>query len=262
MVHGQKEVDMKWNADLYDQKHAFVFQYGEDVLQLLDAKPGEYILDLGCGTGHLTQQIQSKGAKVRGTDLSPDMIAQAKALYPDIDFAVEDASDFFTEDDNKYDAVFSNAALHWVKFQNGMMRSVYNSLKHGGRFVAEMGGKGNVARLVEAIHLVLQNHGYQVQADNKVWFFPSTGEYAKMLEEHGFRVTYTAHYDRKTPLQDGDQGVAKWVTMFGAQFLEGIPDDEKQQILTEITQKLEPYYNENGQWYADYKRLRFVAVKE
>ncbi|WP_183563692.1 methyltransferase domain-containing protein [Mucilaginibacter sp. SP1R1] len=251
---------MKWNADLYDQKHAFVAQYGESVLELLDVKPGEYILDLGCGTGDLTQQIQNKGAKVKGTDLSPDMIAQAKEKYPEVDFAVENAADFFTDD--KYDAVFSNAALHWVHDQNGALRSVYNSLKHGGRFVAEMGGKDNMARLIEATRLVLQNHGYQQQADAKIWYFPSVAEYATKLEEHGFRVTFMAHFDRKTPLQDGDQGVAKWVTVFGAQYLEGIPDDEKQQILAEITQRLAPHYNEGGQWYADYKRLRFVAIKE
>jgi trans-aconitate methyltransferase len=251
---------MKWNADLYDQKHAFVFQYGEDVLALLDVKPGEHILDIGCGTGHLTKQIQDKGAIVKGTDYSPDMIAQAKNLFPDVDFAVENAADFYTE--QKYDAVFSNAALHWVLDANGAIKSIYDALKPGGRFVAEMGGKGNVAKLLEAIRLVLQNHDYHDQAETKVWFFPSTAEYARLLENHGFRVTFTAHYDRKTPLQDGDQGVAKWVTMFGAQFLEGIADDEKEQILAEITKKLEPYYNENGQWYADYKRLRFVAVKE
>lgn len=252
--------DMKWNADLYDQKHAFVFQYGEDVLALLDVKPGEHILDIGCGTGHLTKQIQDKGAIVKGTDYSPDMIAQAKKLFPGVDFAVENAADFYTE--QKYDAVFSNAALHWVLDANGAIKSVYNALKPGGRFVAEMGGKGNVAKLLEAIRLVLQNHGYPDKAETKVWYFPSTAEYAKLLEDHGFRVTFTAHYDRKTPLQDGDQGVAKWVTMFGAQFLEGIPEEEKEQILKEITHKLEPYYNEGGQWYADYKRLRFVAIKE
>lgn len=251
---------MKWNADLYDQKHSFVFQYGEDVLALLDVKPGEHILDIGCGTGHLTKQIQDKGAIVKGTDSSPEMIAQAKTLFPGVDFAVENAADFFTEE--KYDAVFSNAALHWVLDANGAIKSIYNALKPGGRFVAEMGGKGNVAKLLEAIRLVLQNHGYYQKADTKVWFFPSTGEYAKMLEEHGFRVTFTTHYDRKTPLEDGDQGVAKWVTMFGAQFLEGIPEDEQEQILKEITRKLKPYYNEGGQWYADYKRLRFVAIKE
>lgn len=229
-------------------------------MALLDVKPGEHILDIGCGTGHLTKQIQDKGAIVKGTDSSPEMIAQAKTLFPGVDFAVENAADFFTEE--KYDAVFSNAALHWVLDANGAIKSIYNALKPGGRFVAEMGGKGNVAKLLEAIRLVLQNHGYYQKADTKVWFFPSTGEYAKMLEEHGFRVTFTSHYDRKTPLEDGDQGVAKWVTMFGAQFLEGIPEDEQEQILKEITRKLKPYYNEGGQWYADYKRLRFVAVKE
>lgn len=251
---------MKWNADLYDQKHAFVFKFGEDVLDLLDVKAGEHILDIGCGTGHLTKQIQDKGAIVKGTDYSPDMIAQAKALFPDVDFAVENAADFYT--DQKYDAVFSNAALHWVLDANGAIKSIYDALKHGGRFVAEMGGKGNVEKLTQAVRLVLVNHGYINQADVKVWFFPSTAEYAKLLEDHGFRVTFTSHFDRKTPLQDGDEGVAKWIRMFGAQFLQDIPEDEKEQILKEITHKLEPYYNEGGQWYADYKRLRFVAVKE
>lgn len=251
---------MKWNADLYDQKHAFVFKYGEDVLEFLDVKPGERILDLGCGTGHLTKQIQDKGAIVKGTDYSPEMIAQAKQLYPDVDFAVENAADFHTEE--KYDAVFSNAALHWVLDANGAIHSVANSLKKGGRFVAEMGGQGNVERLIEATKLVLHNHGYNEKADTKIWYFPSVGEYATKLEEHGFRVTYVIHYDRKTALEDGDQGVAKWITMFGAQFLEGIPEDEKEQILAEITKKLEPFYNDNGQWYADYKRLRFIAIKK
>ncbi|GAA4328441.1 class I SAM-dependent methyltransferase [Mucilaginibacter gynuensis] len=251
---------MKWNAELYDQKHSFVFQYGENVLELLEVKAGEHILDLGCGTGYLTQQIHQLGARVKGTDSSADMIKQAKGNYPEIDFAVEDATKFTTDD--QYDAVFSNAVLHWIKNTDAMMTSVYNSLKPGGRFVAEMGGKGNVKHLIAATREVLLNHGYKKQAETKVWYFPSMGEYTSKLEAHGFRVTYAAHFDRKTPLQDGDQGVAKWITMFGPLFLAGIPQEEKQQMLAEVTALLEPHYNEGGQWYADYKRLRFIAIKE
>jgi trans-aconitate methyltransferase len=251
---------MKWNAELYDQKHAFVYQFGENVLEVLNAKAGEHILDIGCGTGYLTQQIQNAGAIVKGTDYSPDMIAQAKASYPAVEFEVADAGNFNEAD--KYDAVFSNAALHWVKNQDGMMQSVYKSLKPGGRFVAEMGGKGNVAKLIAATKKVLIKHGYPEQAKTQVWYFPSLAEYASRLEKHGFRVTFATHFDRKTPLQDGDQGVAKWITMFAPLYLVGIPKEEKQQMLEEVTALLEPEYNENGQWYADYKRLRFIAVKE
>ena len=250
---------MKWNAELYDQKHAFVFQFGENVLELLDVKPGERILDLGCGTGYLAKQIKNQGAEVVGIDLSPEMIAQAKANHPSVEFAVADAANFYFDD--KFDAVFSNAALHWVKNHNGMMRSVYESLKPGGRFVSEMGGRGNVALLIAAIKQVLQAYGYHKQTQTTIWRFPGLGEYTKELEDQGFRVTFAIHFDRKTPLQDGDEGVAKWVTMFGSQYFEGVPIEEKVIMLKEITDILRPAYCEGGQWFADYKRLRFVAVK-
>jgi len=250
---------MKWNAELYDQKHAFVFQFGENLVELLDVKADERILDLGCGTGYLTDQIQKLGANVVGIDASPEMIEQAKGNYTDVRFAVADASNFHF--DQPFDAVFSNAVLHWVQDQDSMMKCVYDSLRPGGRFVAEMGGKGNVEKLIAATKKVLQEHGYLEEADTRIWYFPSLGEYTSRLEEHGFRVVYAVHFDRKTPLQDGDEGVTKWINMFGSQYFQGIPEADKQQMLNEITAILEPDYNENGQWYADYKRLRFIAVK-
>lgn len=251
---------MKWNADLYDDKHSFVSQFGASVVELLDVKAGEHILDIGCGTGDLTHQIQQLGAEVSGSDYSPEMIAQARFKYPAINFEVADAANFTAE--YPYDAVFSNAALHWVHNASGVIRSVYEALKPGGRFVAEMGGKGNIGQLRAAIKQVLQQNGYNQQAETQVWYFPSLGEYTTRLEQQGFRVTFASHFDRKTPLQDGDQGVAKWIRMFGAQYFIGIPDAVQPKLVQEITDLLEPYYNENGQWYADYKRLRFIAVKE
>lgn len=251
---------MKWNAELYDQKHAFVSQYGESVLELLDVQPGERILDLGCGTGTLASQIQNLGGDVIGIDYSPEMIQQAKQNYPEVTFTVADASKFnFTE---PFDAIFSNAALHWVKDHDAMMKCVYHNLKPGGRFVAEMGGKGNVQQLIAATKQVLVKYSYAAQAETEIWRFPSLGEYTKELEDHGFRVTFAIHFDRPTALQDGDQGVAKWIAMFGEQYFEGVPSDTKQQMLKEITDILRPVYFDNGQWYADYKRLRFIAVKE
>jgi trans-aconitate methyltransferase len=251
---------MKWNAELYDDKHAFVFQYGENVLELLGIQPDERILDLGCGTGYLTSQIQQKGAKVTGIDASSDMIAKAKATYPEVEFFVKDGTDFHF--DEKFDAVFSNATLHWIKNADAAIKCVYDALKPGGRFVAEMGGKGNVQQLIAATRQVLRKHGYTRQAETEVWYFPSLGDYTSRLEAAGFRVAFASHFDRKTPLQDGDEGVAKWITMFAPLYLLGIPQSEKQELLKEITAILEPVYNENGQWYADYKRLRFIAVKE
>ncbi|MBL4676241.1 MAG: methyltransferase domain-containing protein [Mucilaginibacter sp.] len=251
---------MKWNAELYDNKHAFVFQYGESVLEMLDVKPGEHILDLGCGTGHLTNEIHKLGAVATGIDSSPEMVKKARETYGNVDYFVADGADFQFEE--KFDAVFSNATLHWIRNADAVIKSVYNALKPGGRFVAEMGGKGNVSKLIAATKQVLVNHGYAKQAKTEVWYFPSLAEYAARLEAQGFRVTFAAHFDRKTPLQDGDQGVAKWITMFAPLYLVGIPEEEKKQMLTEVTELLEPHYIENGQWYADYVRLRFTAVKE
>lgn len=251
---------MKWNADLYDDKHSFVFQYGENVLELLDVKAGERVLDLGCGTGYLTHQIKLLGSIVTGADASPEMIEKARHTYPDVDFVVADGAAFsFNE---TFDAVFSNAALHWMKDADATIRNVYQCLNKGGRFCAEMGGKGNVQEMIKATVAVLTKHGYTADMGNIPWYFPSTAEYASKLEAAGFRVTYTAHFDRPTLLQDGRQGVAKWLHMFGSSFFKAIPDTELSQILDEITDLLEPAYNNNGQWYSDYKRLRFIAVKE
>lgn len=251
---------MKWNADLYDDKHSFVFQYGENVLELLNIKPGERILDLGCGTGYLAHQIKEHGALVKGIDASPEMVAKAQESYPDVDFAVADATDFHF--DEQFDAVFSNATLHWVKNADAAIKCVYESLKPGGRFVAEMGGKGNMKHMIAATALVFERYGLTFPESANPWYFPSLGEYASKLEAQGFRVTFAAHFDRPTLLQDGRQGVGKWLKMFGPSFFKDIPEGKEDQLLEQIAHVLEPYYNRDGQWYADYVRLRFIAVKE
>jgi trans-aconitate methyltransferase len=251
---------MKWNAELYDDKHSFVSQYGESVLELLAIKPGEQILDLGCGTGHLTKQIKDHGAEVTGIDASAEMIEKAEKEFPDVSFSVADGANFHFN--RSFDAVFSNAALHWMHKADGVIKCVYDSLKPGGRFVAEMGGKGNMSYIIAATQQVLAKHGYKKLGERKLWYFPSLGEYTSKLETRGFRVTYAIHFDRPTLLQDGRVGVSKWLSMFGDTFFEGIPANELEQILNEITDILEPVYNDNGQWYADYKRLRFIAIKE
>jgi len=250
---------MKWNADLYDDKHSFVFQYGENVLELLDLKPGERVLDLGCGTGYLAHEMQLQGGNVIGADASPEMVAKAKATYPEVNFVVADGTSFHF--DEPFNAVFSNATLHWIKDAGAVIKNVYNSLNKGGRFVAEMGGKGNMAHIIAATTTVLNKHGYGANINNNPWYFPSPAEYAAKLEAAGFRVTFMAHFDRPTLLQDGRQGVDKWLKMFGPSFFKNIPQDKLQPMLDEITDMLEPAYEKDGQWYADYVRLRFIAVK-
>jgi trans-aconitate methyltransferase len=251
---------MKWDAELYDQKHAFVFQYGESVLELLDVKAHERILDLGCGTGYLTHQIKDKGADVIGMDASADMIRQAKVSYPDVNFTVADGANFYFGE--PFDAVFSNATLHWIHDADAVMDCVYKSLKPGGRFVAELGGKGNMAHLIAATSKVLTKYGFDDLANTKLWYFPSLGEYTAKLEAHGFRVTFAAHFDRKTALQDGRLGVSKWLDMFASSYFNGIESDTQSRIKAEITDLLQPHYEDNGEWYADYVRLRFTAIKE
>ncbi|HVS92682.1 MAG TPA: methyltransferase domain-containing protein [Mucilaginibacter sp.] len=251
---------MFWDANLYDNKHSFVFHYGESVLELLAVKPGERILDLGCGTGHLTKKIQDEGAEVIGMDASPEMIAQARENYPELDFIVGNGANFSF--DEPFDAVFTNATLHWIKDADGVIKSVYNVLKPGGRFAGEFGGKGNNQMMMAAAEKVLKAHGCLKGDFILPWYYPSTAEYAAKLEAGGFRVTLVTHFDRPTPLQDGREGIAKWFTMFGESIFKMVPAVELPQILDEITDLLQPTNEVDGQWYADYKRLRFVAIKE
>ena len=191
---------MKWNTRLYDQKHDFVSNYGKDVIKLLEPKKGEYILDLGCGTGDLAKIINDSGANVLGFDSSEEIIGKAREKYPLIDFKTGYAENFnFSE---KFDAVFSNATLHWVLEKEKAIDCIYKSLKQGGRFVAEFGGKGNVNNIDTALRDSLKRHGYNDLANKKVWYFPSLSEYTSLLEKRGFRVTWASHFDRNTFLKE------------------------------------------------------------
>jgi len=251
---------MKWDAKLYDDKHAFVFQYGESVLELLDVKPGERVLDLGCGTGHIAKKIHEEGAEVVGVDASPEMIAKAKENYPELDFGIANGANFTV--DEPFDAVFTNATLHWIQDADGVIRSVYHALKPGGRFVGEFGGKGNNRLMLAATVAVLKKRGYNNAENINRWYYPSIAEYAAKLEAHGFRVTFATHFDRPTLLQNGRDGMIKWFNMFGSSIFKQVPPAELPKLLIEITGLLQPTNEVDGQWYADYKRLRFIAIKE
>ena len=253
-------VHTNWNPNLYDDKHAFVFKYGEDLVDLLKPQKGERILDLGCGTGYLTSVIALSGASVVGIDNSIEMITKAKTEYPQLDFQVQSATSFHLE--GHFDAVFSNAVLHWIQEKEKAVELVYHSLKRPGRFVLEMGGKHNVEKILKSLQKSLIKHGYVDNAAISLFYFPSLGEYASLLESKGFRVTYAVHYDRETKLSDGKDGIKDWIKMFAGAYLNGLDEKATAKILKEVQDSLEPTNCRKGSWYADYKRLRMIAVKQ
>jgi trans-aconitate 2-methyltransferase len=245
-----------WNSELYDQAHSFVWKFGADLLPMLDPKPGEHIVDLGCGTGHLTAEIARAGARVIGIDSSAEMIEQARARYPTLEFRRADARSFAV--DAPVDAVFSNAALHWVTDAEPAVESIARALKPGGRFVAEFGGKGNIAQLLAGAFQVLRRH--RIEPRNP-WYFPSIGEYAALLERHNLEVSHAALFDRMTALEDNEDAMRDWLRMFGTPLIEGVSEAERPAILGEIAEQLEPMLRRDGRWYADYRRIRVSAVK-
>lgn len=245
-----------WDAALYDQKHSFVFEYGKDIVALLAPQAAERILDLGCGTGHLTQQIAGAGAQVTGIDASASMIATAKQTYPALNFAVAEATQFSYAE--PFDAVFSNAVLHWIPDADAVAERIAHALKPGGRFVAEFGGKGNIQTIVDAARAVIREQ-LQIETAHG-WYYPSIGEYAAVLERHGLEVRSAALFDRQTRLV-GERGMHNWLDMFGARMLREVPPERMAGIIDALVERLKPALYRDGVWYADYRRLRVVAVK-
>ncbi|MBE9183641.1 methyltransferase domain-containing protein [Microcoleus sp. LEGE 07076] len=249
-----------WNTALYEEQHAFVWQYGESLLELLVPKAGERILDLGCGTGQLTGKIAESGAFVQGIDSSLSMISTAKVNYPHINFAVADARDFQVE--QPLDAVFSNAVLHWIKQPDAAIDCVEKALSPGGRFVAEFGGKGNVGAIARTLLSVLSEIGLGEPQSLNPWYFPSVGEYAGLLENHGFDVVYAVLFDRPTPLAGGSAGMVNWIEMFAGEFLSGLSPEVRSHVIKQVEERLRSALYRDGNWSADYRRIRVVAVNK
>jgi len=232
---------------------------GESLVDLLAPQPGESILDVGCGTGHLTAQIAQRGAAVVGIDNSAAMVERARAEYPQLDFRLADATDLGFE--GSFDAVFSNAALHWISqaSQPLVARGITRSLRNGGRLVAELGGKGNVERIVRALEAAIVAMGYYLPA--APWCFPGIAEYAALLEEAGLEVILAELFERPTPLDGGERGMSHWLSMFAGHFLAAVPPEQQDELVGEVERLLRPEHYRDGGWIADYRRLRLVAIK-
>mgnify|MGYP000100224524 CR=1 FL=1 len=258
-------VDNAWDPERYDDETGFVADYGESVVSLLAPASGESVLDLGCGTGQLTADIAARVGEdgtVVGIDRSAAMVEQAREAHPGVRFERADATAFdaasLLPDGQHFDAVFSNAALHWIDEQAAVTERVADALAPGGRFVAELGGAGNVATIVEAVLLELAERGYDADTP---WYFPTVGEHARLLETHGFEVRHATLFDRPTAL-DGPDGLANWLDVFGDSLFAPLADDEREAVVAAVEGRLrgDLYDVDTEMWTADYRRLRFVAV--
>ncbi len=190
-------------------------------------------------------------------DHSAEMIQTAQQTYPEIEFHQSDATSFsFNE---PFDAVFSNAVLHWVRPPERAIERIRDALKPGGRFVAELGGRGNVEGVVSALVAELERHGVPDARDRNPWYFPSIGEYAALLEHHGLEPSLARLYERLTLLQGGEDGLTGWLEMFGDPFFSGVDAATRQTVIAAMSDRLRPTMYRDGSWYADYRRLQVVA---
>jgi SAM-dependent methyltransferase len=245
--------EQQWNADRYERNARFVSDLGAPILALLAPQPGERILDLGCGDGALTVKIAEAGAQVVAVDAAPDFIDAALALGLDARLMDGQALPFAAE----FDAVFSNAALHWMPAADAVIAGVHRALKPGGRFVGEMGGHGNVAAIRVAVDAAVMRRGID-PANYALWYFPTAAEYGARLEAGGFTIDAIELYPRITPIPD----MGGWIETFAQPFFASLDADERTIARNEAVEQLRPFLCDHaGAWTADYVRVKFVARK-
>jgi trans-aconitate methyltransferase len=242
-----------WSADTYDTHARFVSDLAGGVVEWLALQSGERVLDLGCGDGVLTAELKAAGADIVGVDSSPDFISSA--IEKGLDAQLMDGQALSFE--NEFDAVFSNAALHWMTDAEAVVKGVHRALKPAGRFVAEFGGHGNVAAIATAMRAVCIRRGGDISLAAP-WYFPSPQVYSELLEKNGLKVKRTAHFPRPVVLATGISG---WLMLFRKPFFQQF-ETEAENALAETVDLLRPALcDAHGNWTADYVRLRVEAVK-
>lgn len=241
-----------WDPQRYNRNAGFVAELGTPLLDLLQLRAGERVLDLGCGEGALTAKLVDAGAEVIGVDASAEQVAAAKARGLDARVMSGEALEF----DGDFDAVLSNAALHWMLKPDAVLQGVAKALKPGGRFVAEMGGHGNVGAILDALWAALEARGLDGRRINP-WYFPTPDAYQAKLEAAGFSVDSIALIPRPTPLPGAIGG---WLETFAEAFLKQVPPAERDDLIDAVAERLRPRLcDSEGNWTADYVRLRFAA---
>jgi SAM-dependent methyltransferase len=248
------EHSQTWDPKNYARNARFVSDLAGPVVELLAPQTGERILDLGCGDGVLSAKLAALGCEVVGVDASEAQLQAARSLGIDARVADGERLDFDTE----FDAVFSNAALHWMRRPDAVIAGVWRALKPGGRFVAEMGGHGCVAKIKQALVDALSRRGLDGEAASP-WYFPTVEDYSARLRGGGFTVEYAALIPRPTPLP-GD--VTGWLETFAQSFTAMLAPADRAAFIAEVRETLRPQLcDAQGQWTADYVRLRFCATK-
>jgi trans-aconitate methyltransferase len=243
-----------WNPERYERNAAFVAELGQPVAHLLAPRAGERVLDLGCGDGRLTEVLVQAGCTVVGVDASPEQVAAARARG--LDARVMNGQQIDLSE--TFDAVFSNAALHWMKRPDRVLQGVWRVLREGGRFVGEFGAHGNVATVSAALAEALGRRGLRF-ADLDPWYYPKGHEYRRALEHAGFRVQSVETFARPTTLP-GD--MVAWLETFARAFLAPLPAAERPGFCQEVADRLAPSLRRgDGTWFVDYVRLRFHALK-
>jgi trans-aconitate methyltransferase len=244
-----------WDPDRYARNARFVSDLGAPVVELLAPRASERILDLGCGDGVLSAKLAAMGCGVIGVDASAAQIQAAQKLG--VEARVVDAEQLTF--DSEFDAVFSNAALHWMRNPDAVIDGVWRALRPGGRFVAEMGGYGCVEKIKRALIEALNRRGIDGQAAIP-WYFPTVEDYSARLTKRAFTINYIALIPRPTPLP-GD--VTAWLEIFAQNFTATLSPAERPAYLAEVQESLRPELcDAHGKWTADYVRLRFSAKKE
>ena len=242
-----------WDASDYASNGRFVADLATEVVELLAPQPEERVLDLGCGDGALTERLQQAGAVVVGVDSSPTMVEAALARGVDARFMSGDKLVFR----NAFDAVFSNAALHWMRDQQAVLSGVHASLRPGGRFVAELGGHGNIAAIRTALRIAVAPFGLDAEDAGGNRFYTAKA-YRRLLEQNGFLVERIELVPRPTLLPAGVRG---WVETFRRSLLEPLTPGQREIVLAQVSELLEPILQDGeGNWWADYVRLRFRAT--
>lgn len=243
-----------WEPERYARNARFVTDLGMPVVNLLAPRPGERTLDLGCGDGVLAAKLAEMGCEVIAVDASEMQVQAARKRGVDARVVAGEALQF----GNEFDAVFSNAALHWMLRPDEVIQGVWRALKRGGRFVAEMGGHGCVQTIQAALIDALNRRGID-GASFVPWYFPTIEDYSARLRKAGFVISYVWLFPRPTPLP-GD--VTSWLETFAENFMRPLPPEERPAYLEEVREAVCPKLcDANGNWTADYVRLRFAAQK-
>ena len=249
---GRRRAADTWQPREYARNARFVSEYGAELIDLLAPRPGERILDLGCGDGVLSARLAERGADVLGVDASAAMVEAARSRGIDARVARAESLSF----ENEFDAVFSNAALHWVPEADAVLAGIRRALKSGGRLAVEQGGAGNVAVVRSAlIRELAEAHGRKTDLSH-IWYFPATHAHAARLAAAGFEIRLLMHFRRPTPVRD----MKAWLRTLASPVLAMLPEHQRDGFADDVARRLAPVLRgENGQWTLDYARLRYLA---